>query len=73
MTDPPATGPAHYLAEAQKLLNRLHGANGRDRAAFVLGYVMAMDAVAKTLPRNEFFHHHAIASALHDLCTKDLR
>ncbi len=70
MTNPHPINPAYYLTQAQKILNELHGSSPRDRVAFAYGYILAFNAMAGELTPDLAFHHHAIASALHDLCAR---
>jgi len=60
-------------AEAQGLLARLVDASRRDRAAFVLGYILAFDAMAPHLPADELQRQLARARVLHALSEREYR
>ena len=60
-------------AEAYELLDRLGGATRRDRAAFTLGYTLAVDTLTTHLPADETARHVLRTHALHAICAKDFR
>ena len=63
----------NYRAEARAILARIPGSTPRDRIAFVYGYVLAFQSVAHYLPPVEYFRVHGIATALHTICTEEMR
>jgi hypothetical protein len=64
---------AAALAEAHDLLDRLPGSTKRDRAAFLLGYTLAFDAMAALLPPAEQIRHFNRTHALQTICARDFQ
>lgn len=62
---------ATALSEAHELLDQLPGATERDRAAFMLGYTLAFNALADYLPAEQLRRYYNHTQTLQTICARD--
>jgi hypothetical protein len=71
MSTPHNAAMTAATAEAYQLFDRLTDSTRRDRAAFTLGYILALDDLGDDLPPGRYARHILRGQALQDLSDQE--